>query len=265
MLSLRARRTVFSAIVVVVWVSAIAFSAYSVLGEAKHVHGLYMAVRDGNKRLTKLRTSRSFPNKALINAFNELKAQKATEVGQCSEYYMRASRPLAERILRSFVADPIELRMNYKAWRERMEAIAGKPNFMETYAWEKEGGKPSPGEFQTIEKRTCVHDAVIRILGGRATEISDIKVGERTAGPAPEKLAGSQVARHWVYPVTVTFKAPFSKLGAIVDLLVTTRRDRDEIDVPAAFVVIRTLDVTNPASGTVKVTAELDILDFYKQ
>jgi hypothetical protein len=262
--SLRARRIVLTCVVLAVWIGALGFGGSVVWPVARNVWALHYQTRDAQAEMAGRRGAGHFPTRGLIREYQRFRQEKEDEVRLCSDFHLQGSRPLKEMKFKSYEADGYQFAENYRSWKKQMVLIARRPDFLAPYAWEKAEGHPSREEFRAIEKGACVVEVLVRILQKGATEIENLEVGAPVEGAAPAKSQFSfPVARYRQYPVGLKFKAPFGKLGDVLDLMLSVQRS-GPADPPAAFMIIDGLTISEPRAESVWVTMHLNVLDFYE-
>jgi hypothetical protein len=269
--SARAKRYAFNALLAVVWLGIPVFCVmafYPAWAEARE------GVRELDGAQAKLSTwvrQGNLPTRTKIEAAENYGEGLFAEYESVVSYFRRRDKMLERALLETYTGDPRHVEFKYKALKEQLKARghyalaenAFRTAFMPEYRWEAPTLMPSPDEFESLEKKACVAETLIGLLGGGQPcvvghiEVSDpvSTVPENTVADFTGSDEEEPFVSYVIWPAEVHFLAPFGQTGALVSRLT---------DPPDDFppIVLRGLQIEARDAVQVIVVARVGVLDF---
>jgi hypothetical protein len=213
----------------------------------------------------------NLPTRTKIEAAQNYRDGLFAEYESVESYFRRRDKMLERPLLETYTGDPRHVEFKYKELKEQLKARgryslaegAFRSSFMPEYRWEAPTLVPSPDEFESLEKKACVAEVLIGLLGGgQPCVVGHIEVADPLS-TIPENsvvdFTGTDEAEPFVsyviWPAEVHFLAPFGQAGALLSRLT---------DPPDEFppIVLRGLHVEAHDNIQVMVAARVGVLDF---
>ena len=206
-------------------------------------------------------------------------------------YYERRDSVLERSVVSTETGDPMQVKLAYQRLKRDLERTARyaearefihKP-FMPEYPWEEPAKTPPREQFPIIQKKAAIAAMLVRRLSeGQSCAIGHLAVfqprdpeaaadeaqsaeatpagadaapGQPPPAGAEADEAGGGPFRYVVWPATVEFVAPFSRIGALLDGLTTAPSSQP-------CVVLQAVHLEGLRDGQVLANVTLGVLDF---
>lgn len=266
----RVKRYVFNAILALVYIGIPVFGVLAFYPVVADWHDRSRELTEAESALARWLRSMALPTQARVEHERSYTEAMQAEHGRARGYYESRDRLLERSLLDSHSGDPVQVKLKYADLRTALARRARCPDvrrFMPSYSWEGPTEEPKRSDLKAIEKRACIAEVLVDMLGaGAGSVIDSIAVGnpfppsalvpaspedEGQAAPPPDGEAPAYV----FWPVELVFEAPFQNAGELLNCLATP---------PGRFppMLIHSLHLTGLPAGRVRLTVGLRVMDF---
>jgi hypothetical protein len=213
----------------------------------------------------------NLPTRTKIDAATNYRDGLFAEYDSVESYFKRRDEMLERPLLATYQGDPRQVKIKYMELKEQLRARSRlrladnvfRAEFMPPYRWEAPTLTPSRDEFDSLEKKACVAEALVALLcTGQPCIVGHVSVGEPIPTVPEDTIAdfeGSDDTEAFlsyvIWPAEVHFMVPFAQAGAMLGRLSAPPTEYPPI-------LIRGLEVEARDARNLVVVAHVGMLDF---
>ncbi len=207
-----------------------------------------------------------FPSRAAVKEARKVKDVLSSEFEASREFYLDLQRSVLDRKLLGSDedGDPYLVAANFREMRDSLGNRTGNPNFLDLGEIERWAGeRPSPDQFELLEKKVSLADALVQILTRHGRPVDSMVIADPYSLPeryrkSPED--GAETLECRIIPVNIRMNIPIHAMqGLLNDLLSVTP------DAGKPFVALRSVEFDRPGDrpGIISLQLELNVFDFH--